>query len=92
LSGPAIKPITLRLVYEAKRAVKIPVLGLGGIEKADDVLEYMIAGASAVQIGTASFSNPRACLDILDQLEKSCRNNKINNINSLSGSFQADSA
>jgi dihydroorotate dehydrogenase (NAD+) catalytic subunit len=92
LSGPAIKPITLRLVYEARRAVKIPVLGLGGIEKADDVLEYMIAGASAVQIGTASFSNPRACLDILDQLEKSCRNYKINSINSLIGSFQADSA
>ncbi len=61
LSGPAIKPITLRLVYEARRAVKIPVIGLGGIEKADDVLEYVIAGASAVQVGTANFSQPRAC-------------------------------
>ena len=58
LSGPAIKPITLRLVYEASRAVKIPVIGLGGIEKADDVLEYVIAGASAVQVGTANFSHP----------------------------------
>lgn len=92
LSGPAIKPITLRLVYEARRAVKIPVVGLGGIEKADDVLEYMIAGASAVQIGTASFSRPRACLDILDRLEESCSRNNINVINSLIGSFQADSA
>jgi dihydroorotate dehydrogenase (NAD+) catalytic subunit len=91
LSGPAIKPITLRLVYEAKRTVKIPVVGLGGIEKADDVLEYMIAGASAVQIGTASFSDPEACINVLDQLRKTCMNNKINDINSLIGSFQADS-
>jgi dihydroorotate dehydrogenase (NAD+) catalytic subunit len=90
LSGPAIKPITLRLVYEAKRAVKIPVIGLGGIEKGDDVLEYVIAGASAVQVGTANFSKPAACLDILDQLEKSCMINKINSISSLVGSFQAD--
>ena len=90
LSGPAIKPITLRLVFEASRAVKIPIVGLGGIEKGDDVLEYVIAGASAVQVGTASFSHPSACVDILNQLEKSCRNNNINNINSLIGSFQAD--
>ena len=90
LSGPAIKPITLRLVYEARRAVKIPVVGLGGIENAEDVLEYVIAGASAVQVGTANFSQPKACIDILNQLEKSCRDNNINNINSLIGSFQAD--
>ena len=85
LSGPAIKPITLRLVYEARRAVKIPVIGLGGIEKADDVLEYVIAGASAVQVGTANFSQPKACIDILDRLERSCRNININSINSLIG-------
>lgn len=91
LSGPAIKPITLRLVYEAKRSVKIPVVGLGGIENANDVLEYMIAGASAVEIGTASFSNPAACLNILDQLRKTCINYKINDINGLIGSFQDDS-
>ena len=90
LSGPAIKPITLRLVYEARRAVKIPVVGLGGIEKADDVLEYIIAGASAVQIGTANFSHPGVCVDVLNQLEKSCRSNNINSISSLIGSFQAD--
>jgi dihydroorotate dehydrogenase (NAD+) catalytic subunit len=92
LSGPAIKPITLRLVYEARRAVKIPVVGLGGIEKAEDVLEYLIVGASAVQIGTASFSQPRMCLDILEQVEKSCASNNINSINSLIGSFQAESS
>ena len=90
LSGPAIRPLTLRLVYLASRSVKIPIVGLGGIEKADDVLEYVIAGASAVQVGTANFSHPRACLDILDQLERSCSDNKINDINSLVGSFQAD--
>ena len=90
LSGPAIKPITLRLVYEARRAVKIPVVGLGGIEKAEDVLEYVIAGATAVQVGTANFSQPKACIDILDQLEKSCRNSNINSINGLIGAFQAD--
>jgi dihydroorotate dehydrogenase (NAD+) catalytic subunit len=92
LSGPAIKPITLRLVYEARRAVKIPIVGLGGIEKANDVLEYLIAGASAVQVGTANFSQPTACLDILDQLEKSCRSNNINSISSLVGTFQAEYA
>jgi dihydroorotate dehydrogenase (NAD+) catalytic subunit len=90
LSGPAIKPITLRLVFEARRAVKIPVIGLGGVEKADDVLEYLIVGATAVHVGTANFSQPKACVDILDQLEKSCRNNNINSINSLIGSLQAD--
>ena len=90
LSGPAIKPITLRLVFEARRAVKIPVIGLGGIEKPEDALEYIIAGASAVQVGTANFSQPTACEDILNGLEKWCRNNNINNINSLIGSFQAD--
>jgi dihydroorotate dehydrogenase (NAD+) catalytic subunit len=90
LSGPAIRPITVRLVYEAKRAVKIPIIGLGGIEKADDVLEYLIAGATAVQVGTANFTQPRACEDILDQLYLSCRNDNIHNINGLAGSFQAD--
>jgi dihydroorotate dehydrogenase (NAD+) catalytic subunit len=60
LSGPAIKPITLRLVWEAKKAVRIPVIGLGGIETVEDVLEYLSVGASAVQVGTASFADPRA--------------------------------
>jgi dihydroorotate dehydrogenase (NAD+) catalytic subunit len=90
LSGPAIRPITLRLVYEAKRVVKIPVVGLGGIENAEDVMEYLIAGATAVQVGTANFSQPAVCLDILEGLERACRNNNINNINSLIGSLEAD--
>ena len=91
LSGPAIKPITLRLVYESKRAVRIPVIGLGGIETANDVMEYVIAGASAVQVGTANFAQPTVCIDILDRLERCCRDSNINSINSLIGTFQAES-
>jgi dihydroorotate dehydrogenase (NAD+) catalytic subunit len=64
LSGPAIRPITLRLVWEAAKKVSIPVIGLGGIEKVDDVLEYLAAGATAVQVGTASFVSP----DVVEQL------------------------
>jgi dihydroorotate dehydrogenase (NAD+) catalytic subunit len=70
LSGPAIKPITLRLVYQCVRAVKIPVIGLGGIFNADDAIEYFLAGASAVQIGTANFQDPRAPLRVLEGIEK----------------------
>lgn len=90
LSGPAIKPITLRLVYEASRAVKIPIVGLGGIETAEDVLEYMLVGARAVQVGTASFTHPDACQSIAAGLEIACGKYKINHINTLIGSFQAD--
>lgn len=90
LSGPAIKPITIRLVYQASRAVKIPVIGLGGIERGEDVVEYVIAGASAVQVGTANFSQPDACIHILNQLERSCIECNISNISSLVGSFQAN--
>ena len=92
LSGPAIRPITLRLVYEARRAVKIPIVGLGGIEKAEDALEYLIVGASAVQVGTASFSDPRACEKILGGVEEWCLANKVNSISKLIGSFQTDSS
>jgi dihydroorotate dehydrogenase (NAD+) catalytic subunit len=70
LSGPAIKPITLRLVYQCVRAVRIPVVGLGGVHTAEDAVEYLLAGACAVQIGTANFQDPRAPLRVLDGLEK----------------------
>src|SRR4030095_10061200 len=60
LSGPAIRPITLRMFYQCARAVKIPVIGLGGITKAEDAIEYFLAGAAAVQVGTANFYDPRA--------------------------------
>jgi dihydroorotate dehydrogenase (NAD+) catalytic subunit len=70
LSGPAIKPITLRLVYQCAKAVRIPVIGLGGIYTAEDAVEYLLAGACAVQIGTANFQDPRAPVNVLEGLER----------------------
>jgi len=90
LSGPAIKPITLRLVYEVCRAVKVPVIGLGGIEKAEDVLEYIVVGASAVQVGTAHFSDPRASLRLVEGLERVCSSDKVLSVRSLRGSLGAE--
>ena len=87
LSGRAIKPITLRLVWEASKAVRIPVIGLGGVESAEDVLEYVVVGASAIQVGTATFADPKACERIVGDLENLCKSYNINNINALRGSF-----
>lgn len=69
LSGPAIKPIALRMVWQVAQSVKIPVIGVGGIMNAKDALEFLIAGAAAVQIGTANFINPRATLDVIEGIE-----------------------
>jgi len=88
LSGPGIRPITVRLVYEASKAVKIPILGLGGIEKADDVLEYFLAGASAVQVGTAHFADPRASERLVSELERRCRELNINKLNEIRSGFR----
>ncbi len=90
LSGRAIKPITLRLVYEASRAVRIPVIGLGGIETAEDVAEYFIVGASAVQVGTANFADPNACVRIVSELERLCASENIHSIRELRSTFQAE--
>jgi dihydroorotate dehydrogenase (NAD+) catalytic subunit len=87
LSGPAIKPITLRLVWEVKKAVKIPVIGLGGIETVEDVLEYLSVGASAVQVGTASFADPRASEHLASTLTNALVRLKVNNINNIRGRF-----
>jgi dihydroorotate dehydrogenase (NAD+) catalytic subunit len=70
LSGPAIKPIALRMVYDVARAVRIPVIGCGGISTGEDAVEFLMAGATAVQVGTATFANPRAPLDVLEGLER----------------------
>jgi len=88
LSGAAIKPITMRLVYEACRAVKIPVVGLGGIEKPADVAEYLLAGASAVEVGTAHFVDPRASERLVTGLEKWCRDENTFEISKLRGALQ----
>jgi dihydroorotate dehydrogenase (NAD+) catalytic subunit len=88
LSGPAIRPITLRMVYQCVRAVKIPVIGLGGITKAEDAIEYFLAGASAVQIGTANFFDPRATLNVLEGLEKFLRKRNLSSIGAIVGQIK----
>ena len=83
LSGPAIKPISLRLVWETKKTVKSPIIGLGGVETAEDVLEYLSVGASAVQVGTASFADPRASEKLVDALANVLIGAKIFSVNKL---------
>jgi dihydroorotate dehydrogenase (NAD+) catalytic subunit len=85
LSGPAIKPIAVRMVYDAAHAVRIPVIGMGGISKAEDVIEFMLAGASAVQIGTASYWDPCATEKIVDGVEQWCKDHHVTRIEDLIG-------
>ena len=89
LSGPAIRPITLRMVYQCARAVKIPVIGLGGITKAEDAIEYFLAGASAVQVGTANFYDPRAPLHVLEGLEKFLRKRGLSSTRDIVGQMKS---
>ena len=88
LSGPAIRPITLRMVHQCTRAVKIPVIGLGGITKAEDAVEYFLAGAAAVQVGTASFYDPRAPLHVLEGLESFLKKRKLSSIRDIVGQMK----
>jgi dihydroorotate dehydrogenase (NAD+) catalytic subunit len=90
LSGPAIKPITLKLVWETRKAARIPVIGLGGIETVEDVLEYLAVGASAVQVGTASFTDPRASQRLAGTLTKVLLRAKVFTVNELGGKFIAE--
>jgi len=85
LSGPAIKPIALRMVYDVAKAVQIPVIGCGGISCASDALEFVVVGASAVQVGTATLTNPRAALDILEGIEDFMVERGIPNLSELVG-------
>jgi dihydroorotate dehydrogenase (NAD+) catalytic subunit len=85
LSGPAIKPIALRMVYDAAHAVNIPVIGMGGISTASDVAEFMLAGATAVQIGTASYWDPCATEKIVDELKRWCGDRGITRLADLTG-------
>jgi len=88
LSGAAIKPITMRLVHEASRTVKIPIVGLGGIENPADVAEYLLAGASAVEVGTAHFVDPRASETIVEGLEMWCSEERVFEISKLRGGLE----
>lgn len=85
LSGPAIRPIALRMVWQVAKKVKIPVIGLGGIASADDALQFIMAGASAVQVGTANFIEPSVTTTIVDGLVDYCRRHNISDINKLRG-------
>ena len=85
LSGPAIKPVALRMVYEVAQFVDVPVIGCGGIATASDALEFIMAGVSAVQVGTASFSNPRASLDVLEGIERFMKKEGIRNLSEIIG-------
>ena len=85
LSGPAIKPLALAMVYRAAGAVDVPVVGMGGISNAQDALEFIMAGATAVQIGTANFTNPRACVDVADGLREYMEQQGVDTLSSIVG-------
>jgi dihydroorotate dehydrogenase (NAD+) catalytic subunit len=88
LSGPAIKPVAVRMVWQVARVAKIPVIGIGGIMKAEDALEFIIAGASAVQIGTANFINPHVTTDIIDGIETFLADRNIASISDIIGTLE----
>ncbi len=88
LSGPAIKPLALRLVYEAAQTVKIPVIGLGGIATGEDAAEFLMVGASAIQVGTATFVDPRAPSQIAVQLGSLVRRLQLSNVSELIGAMR----
>jgi len=89
LSGPAIKPIALRMVYEAAKAVSIPILGMGGIVRPEDAVEFLLAGAAAVQVGTASYADPRATESLAKGLEGWCKSHQVERVASLTGALEA---
>ena len=90
LISPALKPIVLRMVYQVAKQVKVPIIGIGGVTKAEDVVEYMLAGASAVGIGYAGFRNPTALISIIDDLEAWCDERGIKKVTELIGAVRDD--
>jgi dihydroorotate dehydrogenase (NAD+) catalytic subunit len=85
LSGPAIRPVAVRMVWQAAKAVSLPIIGMGGIVTGEDALEFILAGASAIAVGTANFTNPRATLDILDDMETILREQGVNDMQDIIG-------
>jgi dihydroorotate dehydrogenase (NAD+) catalytic subunit len=90
LSGPAIKPVALRMVWQVARVVKVPVIGIGGISCWQDAVEFLIAGATAVAVGTANFINPKVSIDIIDGIERYLAKHKMRDVYQLIGSLQTD--
>lgn len=89
LSGPAIKPVALRMVWQVSKAVKIPVIGLGGISNATDAIEFLLAGATSIQVGTANFVDPQVCIKILEGIEAYCIRHGINDVKELIGALES---
>lgn len=92
MSGPALKPIAIRLVYQVAKAVRVPIIGCGGVTTGEDAVEFLMAGASAVQVGTATFRNPRAALDVLEGLEAFVAEEGIKDVSELIGAALPDAA
>jgi dihydroorotate dehydrogenase (NAD+) catalytic subunit len=92
LSGPAIKPIALRMVWEASKAVKIPVIGIGGITSTNDAIEFMLAGATAIEVGTGNFINPRLTVEIINGIETYLQKKNINNVTDIIGGLHRASS
>ena len=88
LSGPAVRPVAVRMVYQTAQAVSIPIIGMGGIQTAEDALEFILAGATAVSVGTASFANPAATMDVVNGIEEYMRMNHVEDINELIGAVK----
>ena len=88
MSGPAVKPVAVRMVYQASNAVNIPVIGMGGISCAEDAIEFILAGATAVSVGTANFMNPSVTSDIVDGIESYMKRHNVEDINSLIGAVK----
>jgi len=88
LSGPAIKPLALRLIWRVARNVKIPIIGVGGIASLNDVMEFLIAGASAVQIGTANFFDPTISVRLVDELRETCTELGVGSVSELVGTLK----
>ena len=88
MSGPAVKPVAVRMVYQTAQAVKIPVIGMGGITTAEDALEFILAGATAVSVGTANFFQPDATVEIVKGIERYLEENKIQDIKELIGAVR----
>ena len=85
LSGPAVKPVAVRMVYQAAKAVKVPIIGMGGIMTSEDAAEFLLAGATAVAVGTAQFVNPTAALDVANGLEAYARQRGLENVRQIIG-------